>query len=1045
MFPQVHNNKKNQKQEEENRKEARAEEDPSLIQPVGNNGMEDLLNIDKSEDDLFLSVNGKAESFADLLPGRKNKSGNDSLMEDEKSDAGGNKNISAAGKKLPKKEDQKKFKKISEEKDPEKIIEIVPDDALKEIVEAVEDSNSELTKSGKAAASSKANKRKTQSRKRQAEELPEISIDGMDGINERERLNKEMKPVKGFDFKPVRLKDREPVGNGRKFLTGLAWYSGKTLGRLMGLIGNAVYWTTVYPATKAVKWIAKIKDKKRVKPEQFQKTRTHDQIPGWDGKKFRNKPLSKDEYKGKDGIDLDFRRIPGVWAKRIAAEAQDEHGEPLDPIISVFVQQPKVKTDRTSVRGGIGHTFLGVEFSRFSLISNRYERYMVRYGLFETGFSKKTQMVGFYKNATTPAQLMNDEQYPYDIGRSYPAKADQVNAIFKATETYADKGYNYFTRNCTTFVKEMVVDTAHIREAESILQPEEMKFGNVENFGLFAAITGSPNAQLGMEHFFQELGAQDDLIYERMGNKRGTKEDYDRYKESLKAGSSLKKFGPSPNSAAENMRRFTNYDPDRGLSSGNISIKNDSNDYDTAHGLLTLADACTSYGRKVRQIASQITPPDMLDITRMPNELRDIFTRLESMGLPIENMANMVLAEHAQDEAKHQKKKEKRKNQNNGVDPLENEKTPQKYLYQYKCLNNDLLRTVRIELKKNVGDLNTFLLKYYKNDSRLHHAVLELSAVLQQCMDTIDDIYNDMGVYNSDSATELGDIRQKATNMSYTLQLRGSDQTVMMSPSHYESYIQIYKTPEKAIQSYARYEELQGRKDREEKLSGDEEKELAKLQRMENLADNFDRSHRYMIEKAGYSQQDIDYAFALGRKEKQGGLYGRMTEVNMTSGSIYKAIMLEKIFGGFQQRVQTSLDNGELRPAQATNVPEFAAWLDKDLCECVQKKMNGMLMIVKAAGRALEKPDQKSIIRELIGAIGGSWMPNAFTKKIIKDDDVYNVLSTIAPASCEIVINEPNTKFRKLLDKLITANAMNTGKDSLQKARSQSKQNRAGA
>ena len=55
------------------------------------------------------------------------------------------------------------------------------------------------------------------------------------------------------------------------------------------------------------------------------------------------------------------------------------------------------------------------------------------------------------KNATVPAQLFNDDIYGYDISRSFPAKPWQVNAIMKASETYADKGYNLYNRNCTTF------------------------------------------------------------------------------------------------------------------------------------------------------------------------------------------------------------------------------------------------------------------------------------------------------------------------------------------------------------------------------------------------------------------------------------------------------------------------------------------------------------------------------------------------------------------------------------------------------------------
>ena len=49
-----------------------------------------------------------------------------------------------------------------------------------------------------------------------------------------------------------------------------------------------------------------------------------------------------------------------------------------------------------------------------------------------------------------------------------------------------------------------------------------------------------------------------------------------------------------------------------------------------------------------------------------------------------------------------------------------------------------------------------------------------------------------------------------------------------------------------------------------------EAKELKTLERLEDPALDFDRSHNYMLDKNSYKQQDIDYAFQLHNKETNG-------------------------------------------------------------------------------------------------------------------------------------------------------------------------------
>ena len=57
-------------------------------------------------------------------------------------------------------------------------------------------------------------------------------------------------------------------------------------------------------------------------------------------------------------------------------------------------------------------------------------------------------------------------------------------------------------------------------------------------------------------------------------------------------------------------------------------------------------------------------------------------------------------------------------------------------------------------------------------------------------------------------------------------------------------------------------------------------RKLTKLDRINSLAQDFDLSHRYLLEKGKFSQQDVNYAFALSGKETAGKLnfYGPQSD-----------------------------------------------------------------------------------------------------------------------------------------------------------------------
>ena len=180
----------------------------------------------------------------------------------------------------------------------------------------------------------------------------------------------------------------------------------------------------------------------------MQERRKHEQIPGWDGAEY-----DPDENRGAQILN-DFRRIPTVWAQPTAAKAVGENGRPLDPVISIMIDQPKKMSAKTMNKKNVGHAMIGIEYSRFSKVTDRFERYNLQYGFYPQGDvadKMSTAMMGIYKDAKVPGELQNDAGHQYDVSRSYPAKQRQVNKIIQASEHYADKGYGIFSRNCTIF------------------------------------------------------------------------------------------------------------------------------------------------------------------------------------------------------------------------------------------------------------------------------------------------------------------------------------------------------------------------------------------------------------------------------------------------------------------------------------------------------------------------------------------------------------------------------------------------------------------
>ena len=396
---------------------------------------------------------------------------------------------------------------------------------------------------------------------KQAEKAPDadkISAKSKSSSNEAEdrirnddlvEAENDMQPVNGLNFDAIKLPERKTASWYKKLGTRIAYYTGKTLGKVGGFLFHLF--------TGGWKFWSRRSARKKNLAATTQ-TRDRQSIPGWDGAKWEGSEQRADEP------DIDFRRVPAIWSYPIAAKAEKSPDRPADPVISIYVRQPRPGEDDISVNGDTGHSGIGIEFSRKSRVTGEWERYNLRFGYYTAGGIDpiSANAVMAYNGATIPGQLMDERGNQYDVSRSYKVNNQQVNRVLKAAETYPDKGYNNFTRNCTTFAKEMIVKYAGIAAGDQIFQKEAVEYSVGQDLKLFGAASLSMWGKTGMEQNLNKLTHGEDTSYAGYGNNRMTREEYDRYYKSLSYFKGAPLEADLPNGAAENMRRLEG--PNRG-------------------------------------------------------------------------------------------------------------------------------------------------------------------------------------------------------------------------------------------------------------------------------------------------------------------------------------------------------------------------------------------------------------------------------------------------------------------------------------------------
>ena len=828
-----------------------------------------------------------------------------------------------------------------------------------------------------------------------AEDHAENPGEGQPG--ELGQADKDMKKIRELDFKPVRMKENKlnmEVG----FRSTLTQLLGVTVGKILGTVFNL----GLLPFTGAI--LAKDFIKSWFKRGKLQKKRNHKQIPGWDGEKFE-----KSEPQNNDEIDVDLRKVPAVWSYPIASKAAEPNSsgdqndprqreKPLDPVVSVMVDQPKEGSAETFNGTEMGHTLLGIEYSRFSKITNRYERYMIKYGFYPAGgfggMSAGMMMVS--RDAVVPGQLYNDYNHKYTISRRFPAKPAQVNAIFRASETYADKGYGFFTRNCTTFVKDMVQNVGHITKlAPAIFQQDAVQFGLKENLGMFGAKAFHLNAKAGLENTLIDMGEREDLTYENFGNKRATQRDFRNYQKSLDHDITIQKYTEIPAMVGENLRRASGeHAGDIGSYNytGNLPKDEDGNEIVT---LPSVANACQDEAQEVKQVIKEII--EEVGREQLTPELAAIIADLSLSGQSLLTLDRKTDAYCAK----------------NGI-----ERGPNTEL---KALTADDLRECRADLDEDISRVIQ-LQRIFKNDARLHMPIVHLISLLNHGNRGVDFLYQNIK-RGGNNPGELGNIREDMRNDNFNVTAGGKK--AKFSPTEYEAYLQVYKTPEAAVKKMARKKELEEKAQSDEDLTKAEQKEIDKFLLMERTIQAFINAHDYMLEKDEFNQQDVDYAFRLQKKEGA-GVRSSAFIAGQTSSSIYQSLIYEKVFGGMKERFLAQERYRNVNEMTPELKDSLKRWFDDDLSKCAAGKFENLLRILGGIDEAMEDPTEDGLREELKDSMANAWFGRIFN--VNGNTNGYGFVYMMLPLVFAEIMEDPGSKFRKIVDKQIHLLMINDAK-----------------
>ena len=771
-------------------------------------------------------------------------------------------------------------------------------------------------------------------------------------------------------------------------------------------VGNTIGKASVLPATivgKGLGITGGIKKVAHVKAELGQQNRTHRAIPGREGQNFNPNKTS--------GADIlaDFRRVPTVWSYLTAGKAVDQHGNDLDPKVTVYVEQPKTGSSRTMRFTEAGHTMLGIEYTRASKITGQKERYNIKYGFYPgEDFVNGSGTMMMMQGAEIPGRLVDDAKHTYDISKTYPATRPQIERIAKASEAYTERGgYSMYRRNCTTFVRDMFrAGGIATDQIDRIFTEELIRFNSAGNLGHVMGTSWNNFLDTDVQRRMGNLTTKNDMSYQGQGNKKVTKADFDRYR-ATKNSAGVGQKGYAPAATGENLRLSKDAEGTFGSYKYTPqSLKaNENTDAKTAFAasMTDLQGAIAAEGRALYRAISGIMTEDQQRAAG--SGFYRWMHNLEASGIGegILRMERTAAANLAKLKLKDD-------------DPV-----PE----AHELLKPEDVKTAYASVSDEKEEISRFYQTALGSDSRVNTEVMNLLSTMQISLRLINDIY--LPQDKAKAYGDLGTIREDMTSMAYEVVL-DDNRKIKMTPTHYESYLQIFKTPEAAVMGYKRYLDLLSEHNRDQqnmhsirfklKWSGKKQKEWEKVSEIERLANAYDQSHRDMLEKDGFTQNDIDYVFQMRKMERSGAVMptGDMYTKNATASMTYMAIFFDKIFGGMRATARRKPEFGGV-PNNADMITS-AMWMNDYLTKKTQAKMKGMTAILRGIMHAYTNPTRALVKGSFRTYFMNSYLKRVFTDNISYGRKVYNIGAQLDPIFSEVIDN-PRMTFTSTIEGII--------------------------
>ena len=732
---------------------------------------------------------------------------------------------------------------------------------------------------------------------------------------ERQNIDNSMRQVQGRGFIPV---ERPASGLGlwgtlkNYGLAGAKWMIGATVGKIATAVGFVI------GANK------QLKEKERVAAAQ--KKRIHGIVPGTKDERFADEHLTgSDDDKE---VLYDIRRAPLIWEKLSA-------GNPDDPPEVTIMSMQSIKGSRAVDPTDMGHAMIGLSYSRVNKATGRKERYNLRIGFYPGGGATRfANNVMMGADALMHAQIKDDSDHEYNIARRYTVTVGAINRILRASEKYADGGYGYFTRNCTTFVTDMA-KLADIPVADAganeVLDMKGVR-SNVENL----AIGGAYSTYYVAANNIADKLQKEDKSYQNFGQKITTKEDLDRYYDTSQNRTYLKK-GASPGALGEDLREAK----DNGdLTSYNETYKNTSFD---------------SEDQKDVFITGLQT-----DIQDNGNTLADqIQTRLQDQNLPTDEIMRML-------------------------EPIRQNTNLGNILFQEGETIPEAAKKMHKKIRDNMNLVNSVYRNTLKNDSLLNKAVMDYLGLCEVTLNLLDKTYQNNIKYTYKS--EIGGLLEDY-EVEQQLVYTKADEKIepMISPLMYYGYLKMGKSGGQIAKDMKELYDLRSAQE----LSDEQITRLDSLKRERVTATDFGRANYFNLCKDEFSEKDIENAFKnlpLQEMKTQEGekLSGALISVHRPS-ILQQALILEKVFDGISTIQFTNLDSRDT----------FADDMDKYLHAKIQEKQDAVKTILNAYISEKEKEPTETLAMHFIVDPIGALVKSAIRKQVPDSTDRAMLCSSL--------------------------------------------------